>query len=164
MANLKKSAKKARKNVDNLDQNWLEELRRLDINWDKLKDVDWNIVRQREEDAASKGFLGGLFVGALIGVVLALIFAPRRGEETRELVADAASDLRHKATDLAQQTMPAAANGGGDSSQAMDDGPAIEREIGNAMEGATQDLMDAVDSARANAESAADEPKKQANA
>jgi gas vesicle protein len=61
---------------------------------------DLKFLRQREDDAATRGFFGGLFLGILLGVVLTLVFAPRRGDETRAAVAGAAGDLKSKAADL----------------------------------------------------------------
>jgi gas vesicle protein len=50
----------------------------------------------RRDDLNFLGALGLLTVGALIGAGLALLLAPRTGEETREL-------LREKSTDLARR-------------------------------------------------------------
>jgi len=143
MVDIKKEAKKARKRVEGLDLSVdLDQLRdRLPDHVDlealrsRLPDlpsnVDWNIIRQREDAAATRGFFGGLVLGAILGVVLALIFAPQRGEETRGLV-------KEKATDLVHQVR-------GETDQQRDDlaaqGPAIEREFGDGAEspyGATQ--------------------------
>lgn len=65
-----------------------------------LERLDLNILRKHEDEAATKGFFGGLVLGLLLGVVLTLVFAPRRGDETRAAVAGKAEDLRHKAADL----------------------------------------------------------------
>lgn len=61
---------------------------------------DPGFFRKREDDAATRGFFGGLMLGLLLGIVIALVFAPRRGDETRAAVANAAGDLKAKATDL----------------------------------------------------------------
>ncbi len=37
------------------------------------------------------GTVSGLFVGALIGAALGILFAPRAGEETREMLKDKAN-------------------------------------------------------------------------
>ncbi len=85
--------------------------------------LDLNILRQREDDAANRGFFGGLFLGILLGVVLALIFAPKRGDETRAAVAEAAGDLRHRAMEFAG--IPESESSDAD----LGDEAAIERDI-----------------------------------
>lgn len=45
-----------------------------------------------EQKNTASGFLGGLFAGALIGAGIALLLAPKRGEELRE-------DLAHNANE-----------------------------------------------------------------
>ncbi len=123
MADLKREARKARKAVEGLDLNVdLSQLR------GRLPDsVDWHFIRQREDEAASRGFFAGLFLGAVVGAVLALIFAPQRGEDTRGLVLEKATDVKEKATDLVHQVR-------GDSNEASTEltggEPAIEREFG----------------------------------
>ncbi|MGI8405236.1 MAG: YtxH domain-containing protein [Thermomicrobiales bacterium] len=69
----------------------------------KNMNVDWDLIQQREDRAATRGFLGGFLLGALLGAVLALVFAPRRGAETRETIAHAAGDVKDKATSLVGQ-------------------------------------------------------------
>ncbi len=123
MSDLKKTAKQARKQLENLD---LSALRGL-----SLDDVDLNFLRKREEEAASKGFLGGFLLGALVGAVLALVFAPRRGEETRELVAHTAGDLKVKATDLVHQVRSDTEETVEGANNSLDNEPAIERNFGS---------------------------------
>jgi len=60
--------------------------------------VDQATLQQAEDRAANRGFVGGFLVGALVGAILALIFAPRRGAETRDLIAHTASDVTEKVT------------------------------------------------------------------
>lgn len=125
MTDYRKAAKKAREKVD------------AEFDFSKLRDLsldDLNFLQKREEDAASKGFLGGFLLGAIVGAVVALIFAPQKGEETRELVAGAAGDLKVKATDLVHQTMPNGDDAQNQAAADLGDGPAIEREIGDAAE------------------------------
>lgn len=43
-------------------------------------------------------FIGGMAIGALLGI----LFAPAKGEETREKVADAARDLRERVKQKAE--------------------------------------------------------------
>lgn len=123
MSDLRKSAKKARKQIGNLD---LSSLRGM-----HLEDVDLNFLRKREEEAASKGFLGGFLLGVLVGAVIALVFAPRRGEETRELVAHTAGDLKVKATDLVHQVRSDGDGTVEPVTSELDTEPAIERNFGS---------------------------------
>ncbi len=82
---------------------------------------------KREDEAESSGFFGGFALGLVVGAILALVFAPMRGEQTREMVAERAVQLKDKATDLVAQVR------GDDEGAASDDvGPAIEREIDDA--------------------------------
>lgn len=125
MTDYRQAVKKARDQVD-FDLGRLRDL--------SLDDIDLNFLRKREEEAASRGFLGGFLLGVLVGAVIALVFAPRRGQETREIVAGAAGDLRGKATDLVQQVRSDSDGTGDAAAQDLGDGPAIEREIGDAAE------------------------------
>lgn len=125
MADTRKLADKARKHVD-FDLSKLRDL--------NLDDIDLNFLRKREDEAASKGFLGGFLLGAVVGALIALIFAPQKGQETRELVAGAAGDLKGKATDLVQQTRSGSEDAQDQFADGLREGPAIEREIGDAAE------------------------------
>ena len=46
------------------------------------------------------GYLAAFAIGALIGTGAALLYAPRSGKETRELLAKKGRDLKGKATDV----------------------------------------------------------------
>jgi gas vesicle protein len=46
------------------------------------------------------GFFAGIIVGAMIGVALGFLFAPRAGEETREVLHKKASEAKEKASEL----------------------------------------------------------------
>lgn len=128
----------ARKQLKDLDL----EAQLKDFDFGKLKGLDFERQKQeirrqleelapqkREQKAEGEGFLGGLLLGIIVGAVVALIFAPKSGSETREMVAGTAADLKHKAEDLVGQGHDDAGNGS--SATAMDEEPAIEREIGN---------------------------------
>ncbi len=99
-----------------------------DIDLGKLKQLTLREQQQREEQAASEGFLGGMLLGIVVGALLALIFAPKTGSETREMVAGTASELKHKAEGLVGHSK----NGSTDQSatSTLSNEPAIEREIG----------------------------------
>lgn len=92
--------------------------------------LDVAFLREREDHAATQGFLGGLVLGVLLGVVLALIFAPMRGDETRAAVAHKAADVKDKALHLLRSDR---ADHTG-STENLDYGAAIEREIGGEVE------------------------------
>ncbi len=78
---------------------------------------------KREDEAESSGFFGGFGLGVVVGAVLALVFAPQKGEETRGMVAERAVQIKDRASDLVSQVR-------GDDEPAADDvAPAIEREI-----------------------------------
>jgi gas vesicle protein len=48
-------------------------------------------------------FLVGFLVGALGGAVVALLFAPQSGEETRALIGERSIELRDKAVETSKQ-------------------------------------------------------------
>ncbi len=88
-----------------------------------LEHLDFHLLREREDHAATQGFAGGLALGILLGVVLTLVFAPRRGDETRAAVAPAAHEVKEKTTNLVTR--------GASSDEETDfgDSAAIEREV-----------------------------------
>jgi gas vesicle protein len=50
-------------------------------------------------------FLVGFIVGGLTGAVVALLFAPQSGEETRALIKDKSIELRDRASQTAEETL-----------------------------------------------------------
>ncbi|MDO9348421.1 MAG: YtxH domain-containing protein [Anaerolineales bacterium] len=50
-------------------------------------------------------FLIGFVVGGLTGAVVALLFAPQTGEETRTLLKEKSIELRDKASQTAEETL-----------------------------------------------------------
>ncbi len=68
----------------------------------RLSEIDLEALR-REDEATNNGFFGGFGLGLLVGAILALVFAPMKGEQTRELVTERAVQLKEKATDLVAQ-------------------------------------------------------------
>ncbi len=54
------------------------------------------------------GFFAGFLTGGIIGAALALMFAPRPGEETREILLEKSSELRTKAQELSAKAKESA--------------------------------------------------------
>lgn len=52
-----------------------------------------------------RAFLEGLILGGLSGAVVALIFAPQSGEETRALIKDKSIELRDRAQQTAEEAL-----------------------------------------------------------
>lgn len=50
------------------------------------------------------GMLAAFSIGALAGAAVALLYAPRSGRETRDLLAQRACDLKDKAQDVITET------------------------------------------------------------
>jgi gas vesicle protein len=81
-----------------------------------LKQELEDMTKHREDlNGSSRGFLSGLFYGALIGTAAGLLMAPRSGIETRQQLRDTGVRLRdqvehtaqeaiHKAEELQQQS------------------------------------------------------------
>jgi hypothetical protein len=110
-----------------------EQLKRLDFSGGARKvrqQLQHLEMQKREEDAASEGFVGGLLLGLVVGAILALIFAPKTGSQTREMVAGTASDLKHKAEGLVTQSKDGARETTPDTSTLPNE-PAIERDFGS---------------------------------
>lgn len=135
MADLKTSAKKQTKQaLDNLDLDSVKKsLSNLsDLDLDKVRNalgiskVDLTELHKREDEAAAKGFIGGFLLGLIVGGILALIFAPKRGDEMRGMVTERAAQVTGMASDLMHQARH-------DEAGAQDE-PAIEREIGDAVD------------------------------
>jgi len=55
-----------------------------------------------DRDGEFAAFLGGFFLGGLIGAVVALLIAPQSGEETRTLIHDRSIELKDKAVEKAE--------------------------------------------------------------
>jgi gas vesicle protein len=91
--------------------------------------TDMDFLREREDVATTRGFFGGVLLGALLGIVLTLVFAPRRGDETRAVLATAAGDVAHKAVDLAHHANPFSDGNGQPDGAEYSGKAAIEREI-----------------------------------
>ena len=80
------------------------------------------------------GFVGGLLLGVVLGAIIALLFAPKSGQDTREMVAGTVGDLKHKVAgdvDNAEDELVVTADAAMDSVEdALADEPAIERNFG----------------------------------
>lgn len=83
-------------------------------------DFDFDALR-REDEAEIGGFFGGFALGVLVGAVLALVFAPQKGDETRHLVTERAMQFKDQATEFVAQVR------GDDEPDDVE--PAIEREL-----------------------------------
>ena len=59
-------------------------------------------MNERDEFGA---FLVGFIVGGLSGAVVALLFAPQTGEETRALIKDKSIELRDRAQQTAEEAL-----------------------------------------------------------
>lgn len=97
----------------------------------QLASLDVGQMRQRKRASATRGFLGGILLGVAVGVLIALLTAPRRGDETRRIVSASAAKVRSRAIGLVHQVRseaePVAVPPRRDSASA----PAIERTFGD---------------------------------
>ena len=57
-----------------------------------------------EGNSRGGGYVVAFAVGTLLGAGLALLYAPRSGRETRELIVDKGRELRDKAGELRDET------------------------------------------------------------
>jgi gas vesicle protein len=60
------------------------------------------MANQRESDAS--GYLGWFLLGSLAGAAVALLLAPKTGEETREYIVERSGELLKKAQEKAGET------------------------------------------------------------
>lgn len=79
------------------------------------------------------GFVGGLLLGVVLGAILALLFAPKSGQQTRDMVSQTVTDLKDKVSgegddeiDL-QDVLDVAEE---EAQDVLPDEPAIERNFG----------------------------------
>jgi gas vesicle protein len=75
-------------------------------------------MSERDEFGA---FLVGFIVGGLTGAVVALLFAPQSGEETRALIKDKSIELRDKAQVSAEEALARAEELAADARQRADE-------------------------------------------
>ena len=83
--------------------------------FDNQKEVT---LSERDEFGA---FLVGFIVGGLSGAVVALLFAPQSGEETRALIKDKSIELRDKAQITAEEAIARAEAAAADARARADD-------------------------------------------
>ncbi len=69
------------------------------------EDDDGNPRMDAKQNGGGGSLLAGFMIGGLIGAASMLLFAPQSGKETREAVQSGASDLKDRATDVAQRTV-----------------------------------------------------------
>ena len=78
-------------------------------------------------------FLVGFIVGGLTGAVVALLFAPQSGEETRALIKDKSIELRDKAQHTAEEALARAEQVAADARARADELAKQVRERGQAV-------------------------------
>jgi gas vesicle protein len=94
-------------------------------------------------------FLVGFIVGGLSGAVVALLFAPQTGEETRALIKDKSIELRDKAQMSAEEAIARAEAAAADARARADD---LARQLRERGQGVVEDVRErgktAVDAVR----------------
>lgn len=142
--------KQAKKYADELDlEGMINSIDFSKVDTKKLKKIDFSKgadkarkqldqlpkVRLTTESAAQDhsegGFVGGLLLGVVLGAILALLFAPKTGEDTREMVAQTVGDIKSQfgsedEVDL-NDVMDVAEE---EANDVLPDEPAIERNFG----------------------------------
>jgi gas vesicle protein len=70
---------------------------------EELEELRRRLAERDDQEGGIMGFLGGMVLGMLMGGTLALIFAPKSGEETRTQLRDTSIQLKERATTVADQ-------------------------------------------------------------
>jgi hypothetical protein len=92
-----------------------------------LRDIDWEQhLRDPSEDTSALSFLSGFGLGALVGIVVAIILAPQPGRRIREQVRDTGIELGQRGSRLRQRA--SGGRGGGDDTLA-EEGERAEVEL-----------------------------------
>ena len=98
-------------------------------------------MSERDEFGA---FLVGFIVGGLTGSVVALLFAPQSGEETRAVIRDKSIELRDKAQMSAEEAIARAEAAAAEARARADDLARQLRERGTEVYGTVRDRGQAV--------------------
>lgn len=142
--------KQAKKYADEFDlEGMIDSIDFSKVDTKKLKKIDFNkgadkarkqleqlpkvrltteAVTKKESDGS---FVGGLLLGVVLGAIIALLFAPKKGQETRDMVAQTVGDIKDQVTgddevDLDDVMDVAEEN----ASDVLPNEPAIERNFG----------------------------------
>lgn len=104
-------------------------------------------------------FLVGFIVGGLTGAVVALLFAPQSGEETRALIKDKSIELRDRASHTAEEALARAEAAAAEARARADE---LARELRDRGQAVYTDVRErgksAIESLRKPKKSADDEP------
>jgi hypothetical protein len=66
-----------------------------------LREIDWEQqLRDPSGDTSSLSLLSGLGLGALVGIIVALLLAPQPGRQAREQIRDTGIQLRARSARL----------------------------------------------------------------
>ena len=141
----------ARKYADELDlEGLMNSIDFSKVDAKKLKKIDFskgadNVRHQLEQlpkvrvttrpEENEGGFVGGLLLGVVLGAILALLFAPKSGHDTREMVAQTVGDLKDRvggdASNVQADVSEAVDVAHEDAEDVFEDAePAIERNFG----------------------------------
>jgi gas vesicle protein len=71
----------------------------------KALNEDIDMVRRGATGIIAGAVLTGIMIGGLVGMVIALLYAPSSGEETRARVRGTAIEMRDRATETVQDTI-----------------------------------------------------------
>jgi hypothetical protein len=100
----------------------------------KVRITTQPVVVVPEPEDNDGGFVGGLLLGMVLGAILALLFAPKTGEETRELVTSTVGDLKSKVAGepafVQDEIIEPVESAAADADSTLTDEPAIERNFG----------------------------------
>ena len=66
---------------------------------------DIDMVRRGATGIIAGAVMTGMMIGGLVGAMIALLYAPSSGEETRARMRDKAIELRDRATETVQDTV-----------------------------------------------------------
>ena len=61
-----------------------------------------------DNEGSGSSFATGFLVGAVIGVAVGFLYAPKSGHETRELIREKAGEVREKAEEISGKAKDAA--------------------------------------------------------